>query len=373
MNVRFSRLTAVAALALTGGLALSACGGSGGTAVGTASAASDAGGSGDATGKISGAGASSAEAAQTAWTQNFGALNAGATVTYTAVGSGKGREQFLNGGAAFAGSDDAMKPEEIQESSTACQGGTAFDVPIYISPIAVVYKLDGVEDLQLSPATLAGIFSGKITTWNDPAIAADNPGVSLPDKPVVPVHRSDKSGTTGNFTDYLAQTAGDVWTAGTVEEWPTDGGQSGDGTSGLISTVQGGDGTIGYADASKAGNLGVAKLKIGDQYVAPSEEGAAAAVENSPRAEGRADTDIAIQIDRTQTESGAYTLVLVSYMILCDTYKDAGTADLVKAYATYVVSEQGQQQAAEAAGSAPLSEALRTDAQASIDTIKAKA
>lgn len=371
VNVRHTKLGAVAALALTGGIALTACGGGSGTSA--SGSGSDGGGAtGALSGQLAGAGASSQEAAQGAWTQNFIAKNPEAQVTYDSVGSGKGREQFLSGGVQFAGSDDAMKPEELEKVSETCQGGSAIDIPAYISPIAVVYKLDGVKDLQLSPATLAGIFSGQITSWDDPKIAADNPGATLPAKPIVPVHRSDKSGTTGNFTDYLSQTAPEAWTAGKVEEWPTDGGQSGDGTSGLISTVEGGDGTIGYADASKAGNLGVAKLKVGEEYVAPSSDAAAKAVESSPREEGREANDIVVKIDRTQTESGTYPLVLVSYLITCDTYKDQATADLVKGYASYVVSEEGQKAGEEAAGSAPLTQGLRDDAKKSLDAIKAK-
>ncbi|SLM92752.1 phosphate ABC transporter substrate-binding protein PstS [Brachybacterium nesterenkovii] len=375
MNVRHTKLAAAAALALTGGLALSACGGSGDPAANGGSGSSDSGSSASGTisGQLAGAGASSQEAAQGAWTQNFIALNPEAQVTYDSVGSGKGRDQFISGGVKFAGSDEAMKPEDMEKAAETCQGGTAMDIPVYISPIAVVYKLDGVDNLQLSPATVAGIFSGQITKWNDPAIVADNPDANLPDKAITPVHRSDKSGTTGNFTHFLSETAPEAWTAGEVEEWPTDGGQSGDGTSGLVSTVEGGDGTIGYADFSKAGNLGVAKIKIGEEYVAPSADGAAKAVEASPREEGREEGDIAVEIDRKQTDSGVYPLVLVSYLITCDTYEDQATADLVKGYASYVISEDGQKAAEEAAGSAPLTEGLRTDAQKSIDSIKAKA
>ncbi len=375
MNVRHTKLAAAAALALTGGLALSACGGSGDPAANGGSGSSDSGSSASGTisGQLAGAGASSQEAAQGAWTQNFIALNPEAQVTYDSVGSGKGRDQFISGGVQFAGSDEAMKPEDMEKAAETCQGGTAMDIPVYISPIAVVYKLDGVDNLQLSPATVAGIFSGQITKWNDPAIVADNPDANLPDKAITPVHRSDKSGTTGNFTHFLSETAPEAWTAGEVEEWPTDGGQSGDGTSGLVSTVEGGDGTIGYADFSKAGNLGVAKIKIGEEYVAPSADGAAKAVEASPREEGREEGDIAVEIDRKQTDSGVYPLVLVSYLITCDTYEDQATADLVKGYASYVISEDGQKAAEEAAGSAPLTEGLRTDAQKSIDSIKAKA
>ncbi|MCS6712166.1 phosphate ABC transporter substrate-binding protein PstS [Brachybacterium sp. EF45031] len=374
MTARQNKIVAFAALGLAGALGLAACGGGTDNAAGGQNGgASDNGGatSGALSGQLAGAGASSAEAAQAAWTQSFIALNPEAQVTYDAVGSGAGREQFLNGGVQFAGSDAALTPEEITQSANTCQGGKAFNVPVYISPIAVIYNLEGVDNLQLSPQTIAGIFSGQITKWNDPKIAADNPDATLPDLAIVPVHRSDDSGTTENFTHYLSETAGDVWTHGEVETWPVQGGQSGDGTSGLVKVVEGGNGTIGYADASKAGNLGVAKIKVGEEFVEYSPEAAAKAVELSPRAEGREEGDIVVELDRKLTDPSAYPLVLVSYLVLCDTYQDQATADLVKGYANYITSQEGQQASQEAAGNAPLTEKLSTDAKASIDKIKA--
>lgn len=359
-----------ASLLLVGGLVLTGCGASGDPAAAGSGTGSDAGGS---AAQLAGSGSSAQEAAQNAWTQNYIATHPGSQITYEAVGSGTGREQFISGAVSFAGSDDAMDADEIAKASQTCQGGEAFDVPVYISPIAIVYHLDGVKDLQLSPATIAGIFSGTITSWNDPAIAKDNPDATLPDTKIVPVHRSDKSGTTGNLTDFLTETAPDAWQPGRVEEWPFKGGQAGEGTSGLISTVQGGEGTIGYADFSKAGDLGVAKVKVGDAYVAPTAEGASKAVEASPRdTEGRGDKDVVVKVDRTQTDKDIYPLVLVSYLVACDTYADAATADAVKAYGTYVVSADGQKAAAENAGSAPLGDKLSADAAASLGSISAK-
>ncbi|PWH06531.1 phosphate ABC transporter substrate-binding protein PstS [Brachybacterium endophyticum] len=371
MIARKTTLVPLAALGLTAALALSACGGSdGGTPVSDAGGAEAA--SANASGKLAGAGASSAESAESAWTQGFTATNPEASVTYDSVGSGAGREQFLNSGVQFAGTDAALTEDEIKQSSEACQGGKAFDVPVYISPIAVVFNLKGVDDLQLSPETIAGIFAGDITTWNDPAIAEDNPDVKLPSTKITPVHRSDSSGTTENFTQYLEKTAPKAWKHGEVEDWPVKGGQSGDGTSGLVSVVEGGDGTIGYADASKAGNLGIAKIKVGDEYVEYSPEAASKAVEDSPRVKGREKGDVVIELDRTLDDPSTYPLVLVSYMALCDTYEDKETADLVKSYASYVVSSQGQKAAGEVAGNAPLSDKLSQDATASIEKIKAK-
>lgn len=371
MIARKKKVVALATLGVTTALALSACGGSDSGASGSAGG-SDSGSGASVSGSLAGAGASTQESAQGALTQSFIAQNSGAQVTYQSVGSGKGVEQFLDGGVQFAGTDKALTQDEITKAADgACTGGTAFDIPAYVSPIALVYNLEGVDDLQLSGPTVAGIFSGRITTWNDPKIAADNKGAKLPDEKIVPVHRSDKSGTTNNFTDYLHAVAPDEWTHEAAEIWPDGGGQSGEKTSGLLSTVEGGTGTIGYADAGQAQGKQIAKLKVGDEYVAPEPEAAAKAVDASPREKGRDDKDIVVQLDRKTTESGAYPMVLVSYLAMCDTYKDAGQADLMKAYANYVVSSEGQQTSASAAKSAPLSDALSADAKTSIDSIKA--
>ncbi|HVI35875.1 MAG TPA: extracellular solute-binding protein, partial [Gaiellales bacterium] len=242
----------------------------------------------------------------------------------------------------------------------------------YISPIALVYNLPGVDKLQLSPDTAAKIFAGKVTTWNDPAIKADNPGASLPATKITAVHRSDDSGTTKNFTDYLHQTAGSTWTNEAGETWPYKSGEGANGTSGVIQSVTSGKGAIGYADASQAGTLGKASIKVGSAYVAPDAATAAKAADVSKRVAGRSANDMALDVDRTTTESGAYPLVLVSYLIACPTYKDAKTADLVKGYTNYVVSSQGQAAAAKAAGSAPLSSSLSGDATSAVQTIAAK-
>ena len=228
------------------------------------------------------------------------------------------------------------------------------EVPAYVSPIVVAFHLSGVDSLNLDAKTIADIFTGKITTWNDPAIASQNSGVKLPDTSIATVHRSDDSGTTQNFTDYLNQAGGGAWSYDADGVWPIKGGEAAEGTSGVVSAISGGDGTIGYADESQVGDLSVVSVKVGDEYVAPSADGAALVVEASPAAEGRADVDRAVDIDRTTTEPGAYPVVLLSYLIACQTYEDQNDADLVKGYLSYVVSDEGQQEAASYAGSAPL-------------------
>ncbi|SFD87911.1 phosphate ABC transporter substrate-binding protein PstS [Blastococcus tunisiensis] len=322
-------------------------------------------------GTLVGAGSSAQQAAMQGWTAGFTAVQPELTVSYDPIGSGGGREQFLAGGTDFAGSDAALDDEELAEAEERCGPSGVFELPNYISPIAVVYNLDGVDELNLSPETLAGIFDQRITRWDDPAIAADNPGARLPDLPITPVNRSDESGTTENFTDYLAEAAGGVWPHEPDGGWPVPGGEAAQGNSGVVAAVGGGQGTIGYADLSQAGNLGVARIGVGEEFVAPSAEAAAAVVQNSPRVEGRGQHDVVIDLDRDTAGSGEYPIVLVSYHIGCMEYDEPDVAERLRAFMTYVVSEEGQRAAAEVAGSAPISDGLREQALAAIDAVRA--
>ncbi|WP_432546918.1 phosphate ABC transporter substrate-binding protein PstS [Kineococcus sp. SYSU DK004] len=322
-------------------------------------------------GQLNGAGASSQQAAMQAWQAGFTEVQPDVTVNYDPAGSGAGREQFLSGAVPFAGSDAYLDDEELTAAQERCNGGNAMDLPVYVSPIAVIYNLEGVSDLQLSATTLANIFNGTITTWNDPAIAAENPDATLPDTAITPVHRADDSGTTENFTDYLHQAAPEAWTEEPDGEWPLPGGEAAQGTSGVVSAVQAAAGGIGYADASQAGDLGVVQVQVGEDFVGPTPEEAAAVLDVSERVEGRPDGDLAIELARTTTEAGTYPIVLISYHVVCSQYADQAEADLVKAFVSYVVSEDGQQTAADNAGSAPISDTLREDITSSLDMITA--
>jgi phosphate transport system substrate-binding protein len=336
----------------------------------------DNGGSGSSgsglSGEIAGAGSSAQEAAQEAWRSNFQDQNPDVTISYDPVGSGGGREQFIAGGVAYAGSDSPLETSELTDAKDRC-GGDVIQVPDYISPIAVVYNLSGVDSLQLSPETVAGIFHQDITNWNDPAIAKDNPDAQLPDQRITPVNRSDDSGTTANFTDYLSQTAPDVWTDEPDGIWPIKGGEAAEGTSGVIEAVTAGDGAIGYADESQAGDLGIAKIKVGDEYVAPTAEGASKVVETSSEDKelGAGDSVFAYAINRTSDDPSTYPVVLVSYAIACTKYDSADEGAIVKDFLSYVDSTEGQQAAAGAAGSAPLSDKVLQQVKPAVDSIDA--
>ena len=365
--MKITRIGGIATLALAGALALSSC----------AANEQPAGNGSDQpsglSGTLVGAGASSQQSAQEAWVAAFQTANPDVTIEYDPVGSGGGRDTFTAGGSQFAGSDRAFKADEVEaDEFGACVPGTGIvEIPAYISPIAIIFNLDGVDALNLDAPTIAGIFSGDITKWNDPAIASQNEGVSLPDQQITAVHRGDDSGTTANFTDYLSVVAPEVWTVGSIESWPSEfGGEAANQTSGMVDAVTNGTGTIGYADASRAGDLGTVAVKVGDEYVPYSPEAAAAIVDASPLEEGRGEHDLAVALERDSTASGVYPVVLVSYLIACTEYADGAPVELLKAYLSYVVSEDGQQAAHDAAGSAPISDSLREQAVAAIDAIK---
>ncbi|MHB1064949.1 MAG: phosphate ABC transporter substrate-binding protein PstS [Georgenia sp.] len=329
------------------------------------------------TGTLAGAGASSQEKAMNGWLAGFTEANPDVQVSYDPTGSGTGREMFLNAATTFGGSDSKFKEEELAAGAERCFGGEVLELPLYISPIAVAFKIPGLEGqhIDLEAATLAGIFAGTVTAWNDPAILEANPDIADAldaAGAVVPVNRSDDSGTTENFTEYLDAVAADVWTYGPLETWPIEGTQSGNGTSGVVQTVLSGTGTVGYMDASQVSDeMGTVAVKVGEEFVPFSPEAAAAIVDASPAAEDATDLRLTIDLARDTTESGTYPIVLVSYSFACSVYDNEQDAENVKALLSYIAGAEGQDRAADptVAGSAPISDDLRARALAAIDQI----
>lgn len=323
-------------------------------------------------GQLQGTGASSMQAAQEAWIAKYKATQPGVNVNYAPEGSGAGRTAFINGGAAFAGSDRALKDDEMGAGKFGkCTAeSNALNLPVYVSPIAIVFNVEGVDNLKLDAATTAGIFKGEIKNWNDPKIAALNNGVTLPDQAITPVHRSDNSGTTENFTDTLAKAAPTVWTEKASGDWPgAFGGEAAKGTSGVVAAVKNGRGTIGYADESQTKGMKTAQYarEAGGEFVGPTADAAAKVVDASKQVEGRTEHDQALDLDRT---AAGYPFVLVSYAIVCEDYKDDNEANLVKSYIGYISSDQGQKDAQQSAGAAPLASGLGGKVKSAVETIK---
>jgi phosphate transport system substrate-binding protein len=364
--VKLKRLGAPLAILAAAAISLTACAANEGSTPATTSAKPS-----NLSGTLNGIGSSAQGAAQTVWAAGFQTANPKVTVNYDPQGSGAGRTSFISGAADFAGSDAALKDTELAGTFAGCAAGSkGIDLPVYISPIAIAYNVDGVKDLKLDADTIAGIFSGAITTWNDPKIAALNSGASLPSAPITVVHRSDDSGTTQNFTDYLAANAPTVWTKPAAQTFPYQVGDAAKGTSGVADATKNAKNSITYIDESGSAGLSIAQLKVGSTFTKISASGAAAVVAASPIASGRATNDLAIAIDRKDTSKGAWPLVLVSYVIACQQYKDAAKADLVKGYVDYIITDAAQKAANAQAGSAPLSKDLASKVTKAVASIK---
>ncbi|MFJ9741930.1 phosphate ABC transporter substrate-binding protein PstS [Streptomyces sp. NPDC101166] len=340
------RALSLGALAVSGALALTACGSdatSSGTNGGTspAAAASDVK-CDDAKGQLLADGSSAQKNAIDAWVKNFTQACKGVQVNYKGSGSGAGVTAFTQGQVAFAGSDSALKPDDVTASKQVCSGGQGIDLPMVGGPIAVAYNLSGVDNLVLDAPTIAKIFNGKITNWNDAAIKKLNPDANLPDLKIQPYHRSDESGTTDNFTKYLIATAKSDWPYEGGKAWQAKGGQSASGSSGVAQGVKQTNGAIGYMELSYAKD-GLGTVAINTGAAAPvkaSSDGATKAIADA-KVVGTG-SDLALKINYATKSEGAYPITLVTYEIVCDKGNKAATLPATKAFLRYIASEQGQ-------------------------------
>ncbi|WP_375385578.1 phosphate ABC transporter substrate-binding protein PstS [uncultured Microbacterium sp.] len=323
------------------------------------------------TGTITAGGSSAQANAQAAWTAAYNAQVKGVTINYDkSQGSGGGVTNFLSGAYDFAGSDSPLKADQTDQSKALCTAG-GLNIPIYLDGVAIIFNISGVTSLKLSGATIAQIFNLKITDWSDPAITKDN-GTALPAGPITTVVRSDGSGTTQNFTNYLAATQPTDWPYPAANAWPVTGNVSAQkGGSGVVNTVQSGAGTIGYADHSAVGTLNsVAVIQDGTAIPfspeAVTETFAVAAVPASNGVPG----DLSQKFDYTKLTTETYPIPLVSYGILCSTFKTAAQAKLAVNYLSFISSTAGQAVAAKNAGSAPLPDSILEQAQTTLATVK---
>lgn len=316
-------------------LALAGCGDSSNDTPGSGSSSGAAGDSGYAnlSGALKASGATFPDAYYQEVISSFKEAAPNVTVTYNAVGSGTGKKEFGSGLTDFAGSDSLVKEGQGPKA------GEFLYVPTVAAPITVSYNLSGVDKLQLSPDTLAGIFGRTIKTWDDAAIKADNPGATLPSKPITVVHRSDGSGTTGNFTKYLGA-ASKKWTLGSGDTvaWPKDT-QGGEKNGGVAQLIKQSDGAIGYVDLSdaKASQLVFASIKNKDgQFVAPTLEGAQAALE------GAQVKDDVTYDPLNASGATAYPITSPTFILVKSKYDDPAKATLVKGFLKFLLSGEGQ-------------------------------
>jgi phosphate transport system substrate-binding protein len=343
-----------AALAASSLLAVAACGSSskGGTNAPSSSAPASTAPSGDTSanptgitcngsGTLTASGSTAQANAISAWAKAYQAACKGAVVNYGGGGSGKGVTDFTSGTDDFAGSDFPLTTSQKSDADKVCSGGEAVDLPMAPGGIAIAYNLPGVSSLNLSASTIAKIFSGKITKWDDGAIKADNSGVTLPSTAIQTFHRSDSSGTTYNFTNYLTNVAKSDWTYNFGKTWTAPGGQGAKGSSSVAQGVKSTAGAIGYFETSyaKQDNLSIAKVgDAGGKFVEDTADNVTAFLAKATVA--GSGSDLALKFDYTTADGSAYPITLVTYEITCT--KGGKKGGLVKSFLSYTSSTDGQ-------------------------------
>ncbi|MFD0529456.1 phosphate ABC transporter substrate-binding protein PstS [Kitasatospora arboriphila] len=369
-----SKALAIGAMALVGTLSLAACGtddnstsssGSSAAASGAAPAAQIACGKG---GQLLGAGSTAQTNAIDVWKAAFGSACSGSTITYGGGGSGAASSSSTRARSPSR-SDSALKPAEVDASKQVCTGGQGVNLPMVGGLISIVFNVENVDKLVLDGPTVAKIFDSQITKWNDPAIAALNPGVALPDAPIQAIHRSDDSGTTANLTGYLAKASGGAWTYPASKTWAGKGGQSANGSAGVSAQVKQVKNSISYVELSYAQTNSLKSAAINTGASKPVDATAVNAATTFAKAKiAGTGSDLALSLDYATKDEGAYPIVLVTYEIVCDKGNKAESLDTLKSFLTYTVSDASQQ-AIGAKGYVPLPKELSSKVQAVIPTL----
>lgn len=334
--MKLNRFGAWLSVLATGALVLSACGSDqnvNGEDTATGASSGDVSCGGKKTLKASG---STAQAnAMTRFINAFEQACPGQTLNYTANGSGAGISEFNGKQTDFGGSDSPLSNDEYEAAQNRC-GSPAWNLPVVFGPIAVTFNINGVNSLSLDGPTLAKIFNGAITSWNDPAIQALNSGETLPAEPIHVVFRSDESGTTDNFQKYLDAASGGAWGKGAGKSFAGgvgEGAKGNDGTSAAISSTEG---SVTYNEWSfaQAHNLNMAKIitTAGPEAVEISPESVGKTIAGATIAGQGNDLVLDTVSFYRPTKPGSYPIVLATYEIVCSKYPDSQVGTAVKAF-----------------------------------------
>lgn len=290
----------------------------------------------DVTVKLTGSGSSFVDPAMQLWVQKYKSLAPHVTINYQSVGSGQGKKDFIGNVTDFAGTDAYMTDDELK------QAPGSLHIPVVLGPEAIIFNLSGVSKLQLSGPTIADIYLGKVTKWNDPVIAADNPGVTLPGDSITVVHRSDGSGTTAIFTNYLSKVS-DEWKTkvgfGTAVQWPV--GIGGAQNPGVAAGVQQTPGAIGYVELAYAieNKLTPAAVKnASGAWVLPSLDGASA---DAAGFLSDLPDDLRVFITNAPSGQTAYPITGFSWLLLRPSYEDVNKANALTDFCYFCIT-QGQ-------------------------------
>jgi phosphate transport system substrate-binding protein len=344
-DLKLDRFGAVLTVLTSGALMLSACGSNnnnnapsqGGATSGTAGSTSSSAAKVNCGGKqtLKASGSTAQANAMARFVNAFEQACSGQTLNYTANGSGAGINEFIGNQTDFGGSDVALKPDEHTKAQQRC-GSPAWDLPVVFGPIAVTYNVTGVTTLNLDGPTAAKIFNGTIKTWNDPAIAALNAGTALPALPIHVVFRSDQSGTTDNFQQYLDGASDGAWGKGAGKSFNGGVGEGAKGNDGTSAAIKNTPGSITYNEWSfaQAQKLNMARIvtSAGPAPVAISADSVGKTIAAAKiKGEGN-DLVLDTVSFYKPTQAGAYPIVLATYEVVCSKYPDSQVGTAVKAF-----------------------------------------
>jgi phosphate transport system substrate-binding protein len=370
--VKLKRHGAVLAMVAAAALALTACG-SNPTPAGGGGGGASTGPAVDCGGKqnLSAEGSSAQKNAIDVFVQAYQQKCSGANVAYNPTGSGAGVKQFNAGLVDFGGSDSALNAAngEVAAAQTRCKGNPAWNLPMVFGPVALGYNVPGVTDLVLNGEVAAKIFNGGIKTWNDPAIAALNSGKTLPAQPISVIYRSDQSGTTDNFQQYLTAAGKGAWTQAAGKTFNGGVGTGSQGSAGVAQAISGTPGTIGYIELSYAqdNKLAMAQLDSGSGPVALTDDSVGKAISGAKVTGEGNDLRLDLKSVYGANTAGAYPLLLATYELVCSKGYDAPVAQAVKAFLT-TAATAGQANLP-AAGYAPLPAEFQTKLLTAVQAI----
>ncbi len=355
------------------GLALSACGSDNNAPTAPTSAGGDTSATGPAEcggkNEVTAEGSTAQQNAIALFNQAWGRACPGKNLSYNPTGSGAGVTQFIAGNVDFAGSDSPLSDDQTGPAARRCGGNPAWHLPMVFGPVAIAYNVEGVETLTVNADLLAKMFQGQITTWNDPAIAALNSGVTLPDQPIIAIYRSDSSGTTDNFQNYLSAAAPQTWTKGAGKEFQGGSGEGAQKSSGVVQAVQATPGSIGYVEKGFAdqAKLPMALIDSGSGPVALTDESAKTAIDGAEFAGEGNDLVLDLNSLYASNEPDSYPVVLATYEVVCSKGYPSDTATAVKSFLK-TAATQGQE-GLSAAGYIPLPDTFKERLVTSIDAM----
>jgi phosphate transport system substrate-binding protein len=293
------------------------------------------------------------------------------TLNYTPNGSGAGIREFNGNQTDFGGSDSPLSQDEYGAAQQRCGGSPAWNLPTVFGPIAVTFNINTVTSLNLDGPTLAKIFNGAVTTWNDPAIQALNGGTTLPGVPIHVVFRSDESGTTDNFQKYLDAASNGAWGKGAGKAFKGGVGEGAKGNDGTSAAVKGTDGSITYNEWSfaQAQHLNMAKIitSAGADAVSVSADSVGKTIAGATIKGQGNDLVLDTVSFYKPSQPGSYPIVLATYEIVCSKYPDSQVGTAVKAFLQSTIGP-GQNGLGDN-GYIPIPDAFKSRLSASVNAI----